>query len=138
MNIAKSAYDDQFQAAVSDVRRYMTRHAQQTGSAVGQSDAAWLKAKFDEFALNLLSGKGSPCPHIGRSPMAAHTAAWATHQLVCPACTDLIKPPEDPDARCDRCGNTAPQLHPGCAAHGPVLMAYRLCGSCTSAGPEVG
>jgi hypothetical protein len=139
VNIAKSAYDDQFQAAVADVRRYLRRHAEQTGSSVGQSDAAWIKSKFDEFGLNLVSGKGVHCPHIGPSPMVAHTAAWATHLLVCPSCIDLIQPPEDEDRRCDRCGQTAPTLHPGCAAHGPILMAYGLCTPCTTAaGPEAG
>ncbi|KAB2341496.1 hypothetical protein [Actinomadura rudentiformis] len=113
MNVAKSAYDDQFQAAVSDVRRYMNLHAQKTGSSVGPSDAAWIKAKFDEFALDLLSGKGSRCPHIGPFPMVAHTATWATHQLVCPACIDPIKPSEEEDRRCDRCGATTATLHAG-------------------------
>jgi hypothetical protein len=139
VNIAKSAYDDQFQAAVSDVRRYLHDHAEQTGSTVARSDAAWIKAKFEEFALNLLSGKGERCPHIGPSPMVAHTAAWATHRLVCPACIDLIKPSADEDRRCDRCGKTARTLHAGCAAHGPVLMTYGLCAACTTtAGPQIG
>ncbi|REE99003.1 hypothetical protein DFJ69_4503 [Thermomonospora umbrina] len=125
----KVAYDDQYRAAVSEVHRLLDATARRTGSAVGRSEAGWLQAKFHEFGRTLLAGKGTFCPHIGRSPMVAHTAAWATDHLVCPSCIDLLEAIGGTERRCDRCGQRD-QLHAGCAAHGPVLMAYGLCLSC--------
>jgi hypothetical protein len=131
MNPARIAYDDQYRAAAAEARRQLDQTAARTGTTVRKSDDAWVRERFGRFARTLLAGEGRLCPHIGRSPMAAHTAAWATDRLVCTACIGTLQPPEGESGCCDRCGELAPRLHAGVLAHGPVLMAYRLCAPCT-------
>jgi hypothetical protein len=133
MNPARIAYDDQYRAAASDARRQIDQTAARSGSAVRKSDASWIREWFSEFARAMAAGKGTLCPHIGCSPMVAHTAAWVTDHLVCAACIGTLQPPADEEGRCDRCGQPGPPLHTGSAAHGPVLMAYRLCTPCIHA-----
>src|SRR5512139_2108557 len=133
MNPGRIAYDDQYRAAVADLHRRMDRSAAQSGTTVTETDASWIRERFRRLGRTLLAGKGTFCPHIGRSPMVAHTAAWATDQLVCTDCLGTLQPAEGENRCCDRCGRPGPPLHAGSAAHGPVLMAYRLCTACTRA-----
>jgi hypothetical protein len=131
MNPVRIAYNDQYQAAESEVRRRMAETAERTGSTVRQTDVSWIRDRFHQFARTMVAGKGRFCPHIGHSPMVAHTAAWAADQLVCTDCIGTLQPPDDADGCCDRCGQPGAPLHTGTAAHGPVLMTYRLCAPCT-------
>lgn len=104
MNPGRIAYDDQYRAAVADLHRRMDRSAAQSGTTVSETDASWIRERFRRLGRTLLAGKGTFCPHIGRSPMVAHAAAWALDRLVCTSCIGMLGPAEVGDSRCDRCG----------------------------------
>ncbi|WP_030173249.1 hypothetical protein [Spirillospora albida] len=126
------AYDDQFQAAVAEIRRIMTSAPNRMPPApIADPANHWLVERFQENQAALRAGTARVCPHIGPSPIASHTAAWCTDALVCTACIGLLNPDERENAHCDRCRQPAPTLYSGAVARGPILMAYGVCAPCT-------
>lgn len=135
MTPGKLAQEDQYRAAVADVRRRIFKTAEATGSRVSQTDAAWIKARFQDLGRTIAEGRAFSCPHIGPSPTVLHTAAWSTDRLVCSDCTGRLDPKPSGDVRCARCGDPGAD-QTGHAAHGLVLMVYRLCGTCAQVAPR--
>jgi len=81
----------------------------------------------------LLTRTGTICPHIGPAPRVVHAAAWRPGTLACPACRHLLEPGPLEENTCDRCRTLAPELTPGIAAIGLVLLAFGLCDACADA-----
>ncbi|GAA3238226.1 hypothetical protein [Actinocorallia longicatena] len=127
------AYEDQYQAAVSDTLRILGRAATVEDRPVQVDTNAWLHDRFTRNIEHLRAGSARLCSHITSAPMPVHTAAWAIDIVVCTDCVEALQPSDDEEIRCDRCHRSAPAIYTGFAACGPVLMAYGLCATCTIA-----
>lgn len=128
-----TAYEDQFQAAVSDALRFLGDTAAANDLPLQVSANEWLRERFTRNIEQLRAGTARLCAHITPAPMPIHTAAWATDIVVCTDCVASLQPSDDEDVRCDRCHQPAPAIYSGFAASGPVLMAYGLCAPCAIA-----
>lgn len=128
-----TAYADQLDAATADANRHLRATAAHTGGRLAHTHAGWLADQAETLRRAMTDGTARVCRHIGPSPRIAHAAAWAPGVLVCSSCIRLVMPDADEDGTCDRCRRPVLTLHAGVVALGPVLLAYGLCGACTSA-----
>ncbi len=131
---ARTAYTDQYAAAVAETTRTLAEFAEHGGirPAVVLANR-WLGGHAKRLKTALETGKAVLCPHIGPAPQMAHAAVWAPGHLVCSSCTRALDPAEDDDQRCDRCQRHTRRLYAGCAGYGPILLAFGLCPACVRA-----
>lgn len=123
-----TAFVDQFTAATRDAHT-LIRTVADVDSARLTGEDPWITQQAAALITRLVTGRITPCPHIGTAPAMAQTAVWAADRLYCMAC----RIPDDPQGDvCDHCHQPSPDgLHTGIVTVGPVLLHYGRCGTCT-------
>lgn len=126
------ALADQIDAATRDARTHLTQLAHYLAAPITHTTTPpWLDGHLSALRDGLRDGRVRSCAHLAVGPGIAYTAVWAPRLIACPACAPtLLRPSPIEDDTCDRCRTTAPRLHIGAVATGPILLAYGLCRRC--------